>query len=73
MGTNKKVLMKGIKYLGWALPLFFMGPVIIHSSFKNQSHPFYIPILGVGITLCLLAIVFVFMGLRTIMRSMFNN
>jgi len=73
MGTNKKVLMKGIKYLGWALPLFFMGPVIIHSSFKNQEHPFYIPILGVGITLCLLAIVFVFMGLRTIMRSMFNN
>ena len=73
MGTNKKVLMKGIKYLGWALPLFFMGPVIIHSSFKNQEHPFYIPILGVGITLCLLAIVFVFMGLHTIMRSMFNN
>jgi len=73
MATNKKVLMKGIKYLGWALPLFFMGPVVIHSSFKNQDHPFYIPILGVGIILCILAIVFVFMGLRTIMRSMFNS
>jgi hypothetical protein len=73
MATNKKVLMKGIKFLGWALPLFFMGPVVIHSSFKNQGHPFYIPVLGVGITLCLLAIVFVFKGLRTIMRSMFDN
>lgn len=73
MATNKKVLMKGIKFLGWALPLFFMGPVVIHSSFKNQGHPFYISILGVGITLCLLAIVFVFKGLRTIMKSMFDN
>jgi len=65
--------MKGIKYLSIALPLFFIGPVVIHSSFKNQAHPLYIPVLGGGIIFCIAAIVFVFFGLRTIMRSMFNN
>jgi len=73
MSTDKKVLMKGIKYLGWALPLFFIGPVVIHSSFKNQGNPFYIPVLSVGCIICILAIVFVFLGLRTIMKSMFNS
>jgi amino acid transporter len=73
MSTNKKILMKGITYLSVAVPMFFIGPVVIHSSFKNQDHPFYIPVLGGGIIFCIAAIVFVFMGLRTIMKSMFKN
>jgi putative Mn2+ efflux pump MntP len=70
MPTDKKILTKGLKYLSGALPLFFIGPVVIHSSFKNQNHPFYIPVLGVGIILCIAAIVLVFLGLRTIMKSL---
>jgi len=70
MPTDKRILMKGIKYLSGALPLFFMGPVVIHSSFKNQGHPFFIPILGLGIIMCLGAIFLMFLGLRTIMKSM---
>lgn len=72
MPTDKKILTKGLKYMGWALPLFFIGPVVIHSSFKNQKHPFFIPVLGVGIILCFTAIALMFLGLRTIMKSLTN-
>lgn len=73
MSTNKEVLYKGIKFLGFALPLMFIGPSVIFSSFKNQNHPFYIPILGIGIILCLLAIFLIFKGIQTIMRSLFDG
>ncbi|WP_264542249.1 MULTISPECIES: DUF6095 family protein [Flavobacterium] len=73
MSTNKEVLYKGIKYLGFALPLMFIGPSVIFSSFKNQSHPFYIPILGIGIILCLLSIFLIFKGIQTIMKSLFDG
>ena len=70
MATDKKILVKGLKYMGWALPLFFLGPVVIHSSFKNQEHPFYISVLGIGIIFCILAIVLMAFGLKTIMKSL---
>ncbi len=73
MATNKEILSKGIKYLAFALPLLFIGPSIIFSSFKNQQHPLYIPILGLGIIMCLLAIFLIFKGIQTIMRSLFNG
>ncbi|MEL1244323.1 DUF6095 family protein [Flavobacterium sp. DGU11] len=73
MGTDKKVLVKGLKYMGGALPLILMGPVVIHSSFKNQGHPFFIPVLGLGIIFCALAILLMFLGLRTIMKSLFDS
>lgn len=73
MATDKKILVKGLTRLGWALPMFVMGPVIIHSSFKNQGHPFYGPILGVGIIICISAMVFMFLGIKTIMKSLFEG
>lgn len=73
MATNKEILSKGIKYLAFALPLLFIGPSVIFSSFKNQQHPLYIPILGLGIIMCLLAIFLIFKGIQTIMRSLFNG
>ena len=72
MPTDKKILTKGLKYLGWALPMFFIGPVVIHSSFKNQDNQLYIPVLSIGCIICVLAIVCVFLGIRTVMKSMFN-
>jgi hypothetical protein len=35
MGTNKELLSKGIKYLGGALPLLFIGPSI-YNAFINK-------------------------------------
>lgn len=72
MPTDKKILMKGIKYLGWALPLAFMGPVILHSSFKNQKEILFIPVLSVGIIICILSIYFMFRGINTIIKSLFD-
>lgn len=73
MGTNKEILMKGIKYLAFALPLMFIGPSVIFSSFKNQEHPFYIPILGIGIIFCLSAMFLIFKGIQTILKSLFDG
>jgi hypothetical protein len=73
MATNKEILSKGIKYLLFALPLMFIGPSVIFSSFKNQEHPFYIPILGLGIIMCISAIFLIFKGLQTIMKSLFDG
>ncbi|WP_116789092.1 DUF6095 family protein [Flavobacterium psychrotrophum] len=70
MPTDKQILMKGLKYLSGALPLFFLGPVVIHSSFKNQSNPFFIPVLAIGVIFCFAGIFLMFFGLKTIMKSM---
>lgn len=70
--TNKQLLGKGLKYLGGALPLSFLGPVILYSAFNNQAHPFYILVLIVGIAVCALAIFFMFKGITTLIKSLFD-
>lgn len=71
--TNKKVLSRGIRYLAMALPMLFLGPVIIHSSFKNQDNPLFYPVLGFGILVCLTAMWFMFLGLKTVTNSIFDK
>lgn len=73
MSTNKQLLVKGVRYLAFALPLMFLGPSVIHSSFKNQEHPLYIPILGLGIIFCMLSVFMMFKGIQTIMKSLFDG
>lgn len=73
MSTNKQILAKGIKYLSGALPLAFIGPVIINSAFKNEDSPYYEIVLGVGILFCGLAIFFMFKGVTTIVKSLFEG
>lgn len=73
MSTNKDVLLKGIKMMGGTLLLLVTAPIIINSSFKNQDHPFFIPVLGLGITLLFGAIYFGFKGIRTLMRALFDD
>ncbi|CAM3552033.1 hypothetical protein FSS13T_07690 [Flavobacterium saliperosum S13] len=73
MGTNKTLLVKGVRYLAYALPLMFIGPSVIHSSFKNQEHPFYIPILGIGIIFCLGSGFLMYKGIQTMMKSLFEG
>ena len=73
MGTDKQLLLKGVRFLAFALPLMFLGPSVIHSSFKNQEHPLYIPILGLGIIFCMLSVFMMFKGIQTIMKSLFDG
>lgn len=71
--ANKEILNKGVKYMVISLPFFFIGPTVMMSAFKNQEHDFFIPILGIGIIVSILAAFFLFTGLKTIMKSLFND
>lgn len=69
MPTNKEILNKGLKYVVWALPLFFIGPTVINSAFKNPDHVMFVPVLGFGVLACLIAVILLFKGLKTIVNS----
>lgn len=72
MATNKTLLTKGIKYLAAALPLLFLGPVVITSAFKNEKHPLYVYVLILGILIALAAIFLIFKGINTVLKSLFD-
>jgi len=73
MATNKKILLKGVQFLSGALPLMFIGPIIINSSFKNKENPLYPYILGLGMLLFAAAIFCLFRGINLIMKSLFDG
>lgn len=73
MATNKELLAKGVKYLFGALPLMFIGPVILNSSFKNKENPYYYLVLSIGILVCLSSMYLAFKGLKTITGALFND
>lgn len=73
MATDKKKLAKGLKFLSGALPLLFIGPVVINSSFKNKENSLYPFVLGLGILICGLAIFLIFKGINTIVKGLFDG
>ena len=73
MHTNKDLLTKGIKYIAWALPLYFIGPSVIYNAFINKQNAWHYLVLGIGIVLCFSAILLTFKGLKTILNSMFHG
>ena len=70
--TNKALLGKGLKFMAGALPLIFIGPVVLFSSFKNQDHPWFIPVLIIGLLALIGAIFLLFKGISTIMKAIFD-
>ncbi|MHA6280704.1 DUF6095 family protein [Salinimicrobium sp. CAU 1759] len=70
--TNKSLLLKGLKYLSGALPLSFIGPVVLFSSFKNQEHDWFIPILLFALLAMAAAIYLMFKGINTVMKAFFD-
>ena len=73
MSTNKELLSKSIKYLAWALPLLFIGPSLIYNAFINKQNAWHYLVLGIGITACIGAVYLMILGLKTMMRSLFND
>ncbi len=73
MHTNKEVLTKGIKYIAWALPMYFIGPSVIYNAFINKHTNWHYLVLGIGIVICFFAIFMTFKGLKTILNSMFHG
>lgn len=70
---DKETVFKGIRKVSMAIPMMFIGPVVINSSFKNQGHPFYYPILAIGILICLLSMFLFFRGIVTMVKGFFND
>ncbi len=73
MSTNKELLSKSIKYLAWALPLLFIGPSLIYNAFINMQNVWHYLVLGIGIATCIGGVYLMFLGLKTMMRSLFND
>ncbi|WP_029033883.1 DUF6095 family protein [Salinimicrobium terrae] len=70
--TNKELLLKGLKFLAGAMPLSFIGPVVLFSAFKNQENAWFIPVLLFALTAMAAAIYLMFKGINTIMKSIFD-
>lgn len=73
MPTNKNLLSKGIRYLSGALPLLFIGPSIIYNAFMNQQNVWHYLVLAIGVVACLGAMLLMFLGLKIIMKGLFND
>ncbi len=71
--TNKDILTNGIKQLAICLILMFSAPAFLYFILNNKDKPFYLVLLIIAILLCVLAIVFLFLGINTIMNSLFNK
>nr|WP_315151517.1 DUF6095 family protein [uncultured Flavobacterium sp.] len=71
--ANKVLLAKGIKYLSGALPLMFIGPTVIYNAFMNQHTNWHYLVLAVGIIACLASMYLMFIGLKIIMKGIFND
>ena len=70
--TNKEVLVEGIKKMGIAIVLLFAGPILLHLVLTNREKPFFIPLFTIGCFICVLAIYFIFKGIKNIMSSLFD-
>lgn len=72
MSTDKTLLLKGLRYLAGALPLAAIGPIVIFSAFNNQDHPWYIPVLILGILAAAASVFLMFKGIGTMIKALFD-
>lgn len=70
--TNRALLGKGLKYLAAAIPLSGIGPIVLYSAFNNQDNPWYLAVLIFGILACAAAMYFMFKGIMTLVKSLFE-
>jgi hypothetical protein len=73
MATNKELLSKGIKYLAWALPMLFIGPTLIYNAFINKQNAWHYLVLAIGIAVCGGAVYLMVLGLKTMIKALFND
>ncbi len=71
--TDKDLLGKGVQRMAIAIITMFISPVILHTSFKNQDHPLFIPVFILGLCGTVFAIYMAFKGISTIMDALFGK
>jgi hypothetical protein len=70
--TNRPLLIKGLKTMGFTLLALFVGPFLLHAGLSNPEKPLYLPLVMAGIGICLAAIYLGFRGIKIIMDSIFK-
>lgn len=73
MKTDKALLLKGVKFIGYTIGLMFLAPFVIYQAFKNQEHLLYWPVLIVGLVLGITAIALGFYSIKVILDSLFGK
>jgi len=71
--TNRKKLIRGIKFLAVSLPLAFLGPSVLYSAFGNRDKFLYIPVLILGLAITFASAYCIYKGIQTIMRGFFDD
>jgi len=73
MATDRKELVRGLKYELGALPLLLAAPILITIGFKAIKQQNNYLFLIAGIILAIAAIVLGFLGIRIILNALFNK
>ncbi len=73
MRTDKDLLVKGLKFLGYTVVLMISAPIVVYEAFKNQEHPAYWVVLIIGLILGISAIGMGFYSIKVIMDSLFSK
>jgi NADH:ubiquinone oxidoreductase subunit K len=73
MSTNKKELLRGLKYELVTLPLLLISPILITIGFKAIKQQNNYIWLIVGILLAITAIILGFLGIKIILNAFFNK
>jgi hypothetical protein len=73
MRTDRALLLRGIKYLAITVAFMFTAPVVLYQAFRNQDHPFYWPVLIVGVLLAIMAISFGFYSIKVLTDAFFGK
>lgn len=70
---NKIALRKGLSKINYAILCAFIGPVIVMQAFQNEGHPFYYPVLIVGLVFLFGAIFLGFQGIKQLVDGLLGK
>ena len=73
MHTDKKLLAKGVKFITYTVALMFTAPMVIYQAIKNETHPWFLPILIIGFILAISAIALGFYSIKIFMDAIFTK
>lgn len=51
----------------------FLGPLVLYQAFKNQEHPWFLPVLIIGGLIALAAIAMGFYSIKTLVDALFGS
>ena len=70
---KNKNLKRGIKRLIVCAFLCLAGPVVLSQAFKNEDHPYFLPVLFIGLFTMISAISYGAWGILTITKALLQE